>query len=315
MTGILVVIRLKQVGIDDVVLLEKKDSVGGTWRENTYPAVACDVPGHAYTYAFEPNPEWSSLFAPGAEIHQYFKDVCRKYDVDRHIRYGETVTGCVYQDGRWNVKTQSGGHYACDLLFAATGMLHRPVTPDFPGRESFAGVQMHSAEWDHSVDMRGKRIGVVGNGSSAAQLIPELIDTEGTAVSVFQRTAQWMVTMPNRAYTEKQRRRFRTSPRALARTRRLSLLLFEFGTAALTSDGFFMRMLHRLMAWNGRRYLNSAIKDPELKKKLTPDYTFGCKRVVINSTFYPAIQKPNADRKSTRLNSSHSQQSRMPSSA
>jgi len=294
MTGIALVIKLKAAGINNITLLEKGESVGGTWRENRYPAVACDVPSHAYAYSFEPNPDWSNFFADGKEIHEYFKKVYLKYGVDKHTRLNEGVTSCVYQNNRWTVKTTKNLTYDADLLFAATGMLHKPNYPAIVGLESFAGVSMHSARWDTTVDMKGKRIGVIGTGSSATQLIPELIDTQGTHVTVFQRTAQWLVDAPNHAYNKQDKDRFRKKPSRMKLVRFLSLSVYAQATAALVADDWWARFMHSIFAWNGRRYLNKSIKDPALRAKLTPDYKFGCKRVVMNSTFYPAIQKPNA---------------------
>jgi len=294
MTGIMLVIKLREAGIINVTLLEKKESVGGTWRENTYPGVACDVPGHAYTYSFAPNPEWSSLFAPGSEIHQYFIDVYHKYGVDTCTRFNEAVTSCVYQDGKWKLESSQGNTYVADLVFAATGMLHHPVIPDFEGLDSFTGVTMHSAQWDHSVQLEGKRIGVIGNGSSGAQLIPELIDKADTDVTVFQRTPQWLVKVVDKPYSEQDKERFRNKPAAMQRVKDGALFVYGKGTAALASDSPWYRLIHKAMAWNARRYLKQSIKDPELRAKLTPDYKLGCKRVVMNATFYDAIQKPNA---------------------
>lgn len=294
MTGIGLVIKLKQAGINHITVLEKAESVGGTWRENRYPGVACDVPSHAYTYSFEPNPEWSNFFAYGPEIHEYFKKVYFKYGVDKHTHLNEGVTSCVYQNGKWVVKTTQNKTYEADLLFSAAGILHKPAYPDIPGLDNFAGVCMHSARWDTSKNMKGKRIGVIGTGSSAAQLIPELIDTEGTDVTVFQRTAQWLVDAPNREYNAKDKERFRKKPSRMQLVRNLSLTVFAQGTSALVSDSWWGRLMHGIFAWNAKRYLNNSIQDPILRAKLTPNYKFGCKRVVMNSTFYPAIQKPNA---------------------
>ncbi len=255
MTGIMLVIKLREAGINNVTLLEKKDSVGGTWRENTYPGVACDVPSHAYTYSFAPNPQWSSLFAPGHEIHKYFDRVSKEYSVQDCIRFNEGVTRCDYSNGKWMVESSRGNRYEVDLLFAATGMLHKPVVPDISGKDSFKGEQFHSAEWDHSTELKGKRIAVIGTGSSAAQLIPELIDTKGSEVNVFQRTPQWIVKTRNKPYSDKQRQHFEKNPAKVARTKRFALMIFEKGTTALTSDKFFDRIMHKLMAWNASSYL------------------------------------------------------------
>jgi cation diffusion facilitator CzcD-associated flavoprotein CzcO len=294
MTGIGLVIKLKAAGITNITLLEKAETVGGTWRENRYPGVACDVPSHAYTYSFESNPEWSNFFAYGKEIYDYFKKVYMKYGVDKHTHLNEGVNSCVYQNGKWLVKTTKDKTYEADFLFSATGILHKPVYPDIPGLDTFAGTSMHSSCWDNSLDLKGKRIGVIGTGSSATQLIPELINSEGTDVTVFQRTAQWLVEAPNKEYTEADKKRFREKPSRMNLVRNISLAVFAQGTSALVGDSLWDRFIHSLYSWNARRYLKSAIKDPVLRARLTPDYKFGCKRVVMNATFYPAIQKPNA---------------------
>lgn len=294
MTGIGLVIKLKAAGITNITVLEKAETVGGTWRENRYPGVACDVPSHAYTYSFEPNPNWSNFFAYGKEIHEYFKNVYQKYGVDKHTHLNEGVTSCVYQNNKWIVKTTQNKTYEADLLFSAAGILHKPVYPNIQGLDSFAGVSMHSARWNVNMDMKGKRIGVIGTGSSATQLIPELINTDSTDVTVFQRTPQWLVDAPNKEYNENDKKRFREKPSRMQMIRNISLGVFAQGTSALVSDNLIGRIMHSIFAWNARRYLKNAIKDPVLRAKLTPDYKFGCKRVVMNSTFYPAIQKPNA---------------------
>lgn len=294
MTGIMLVVKLRQAGINNVTLLEKRSAVGGTWRENRYPGVACDVPAHAYTYSFAQNPDWSGMFAPGDEIQRYFDRVFREQKVDEVTRFDSEVTSAVYNDGVWTVETSQNETLTADLLFAATGMLHKPVTPDFEGKDSFAGASMHSAEWDDSVDLSGKRIGVIGTGSSAAQIIPELINRGDTEVTVFQRTPQWIVKLENKLYSDKQKAKFRADPAKVERAKKLALWVFEQGTTALTSNKTFDKIMHKLMAWNAKRYINAEIKDPELRAKLTPDYKFGCKRVVMNATFYPAIQKSNA---------------------
>jgi len=294
MTGMGIAIKLRQAGITNIRIFEKAESVGGTWRENRYPGVACDVPSHAYTYSFEPNPNWSNFFAYGPEIHDYFKRVFTKYKLDDITHFNEGVTGCRFENGQWTVKTSQQKNYVADLLFSATGILHKPAYPNIPGIETFGGIAMHSARWDTSSEMKNKRIGVIGTGSSATQLIPELINTQGTEVTVFQRTAQWLVDAPNRAYDEKDKKRFRQKPSRMNLVKNISLTVFAQGTNALVSDNFWGRIMHGVFAWNARRYLKNSIADPVLRAKLTPDYKFGCKRVVMNSTFYPAIQKPNA---------------------
>ncbi|HEY9037077.1 MAG TPA: NAD(P)/FAD-dependent oxidoreductase [Pseudomonadales bacterium] len=296
MTGIAVVIKLRQAGITNVTLLEKAQTVGGTWRENRYPGIACDVPSHAYTYSFEPWPEWNKMFADGSQIFQYFKMVYEKYGVDQCTKLNEGVTSCVYDDNsqQWTVKTTQGNTYVADLLFSATGILHKPAFPDIKGLDTFKGISMHSSQWRDDVDFKNKKIGVIGVGSSAVQLIPELINTAGTEVTVFQRTPQWIVHVDNKVYDDKAKQRFREKPSRMMRVKNISLRIFQQGTTALTGDSWWDKLMHKLFAWNSRRNLAQRVKDPVLREKLMPKYKFGCKRVVMNGTFYDAIQKPNA---------------------
>ena len=296
MTGILVAIKLKEAGISNITVIEKKDSIGGTWRENTYPGIACDVPSHAYTYSFAPNPNWSSHFPHGGEIHQYFSNVFTRYGIDKLTRFNETVTSCIYGDDsqQWTVQTSKGDTLTADLVFSACGLLHHPKFPEVPGYDDFTGPKFHSAQWDHDVELKGKRIGIIGTGSTACQIIPELVKLEGSDVTVFQRTPQWTVSMGDRDFSEDEKRRFAKQPWRMKLIRWLSKTIYSLGTAALTGDGWFDRQCHKLMAKNGRDTLNKAVSDPELRAKLTPDYKFGCKRVVISSKFYGAIQQANA---------------------
>lgn len=295
MTGILVAIRLQAAGITNITVLEKAASVGGTWRENTYPGVACDVPSHAYTYSFEPNPQWSSHFPAGSEIHQYFQQVVSRHGIERYIRFNEAVTSCRYDaaEKKWHVESAKA-RYTADLLVSATGILHQPNIPAFDGLDDFAGDCFHTARWDHRVSLEGKRIGVIGTGSTASQVIPELVAMSGTQVSIFQRTAQWTVSMADRPFEDWEKQRFAKQPWRMRLIRKLSAFVYSRGTAALAGDSWFDRLSHKVMAWNGRKTLRDAVADPELRARLTPDYTFGCKRVVITSKLYPAMQEPNA---------------------
>ncbi|CAN0605970.1 unnamed protein product, partial [Ectocarpus sp. 12 AP-2014] len=162
MTGILMAIRLREAGITDVTILEKAEKLGGTWRENTYPGVACDVPAHMYTYSFAPNPDWSHRFAPGSEIQGYFEDVARRYDITDRVRYDEAVTQCHYVDGHWELETSKGASMRADFVVCATGILHHPAYPDIPGLKEFEGACFHTARWDHTAELEGKRVGIIG---------------------------------------------------------------------------------------------------------------------------------------------------------
>lgn len=289
MSGMLMAIKLLRAGIRDFVIYEKSTSVGGTWRENRYPGVACDVASFSYCYAFEPNPEWSHRFSPGPEIRRYFERVAEKYGLLPFIRFGTEVRSAVWSDGAWQVETTAGDSERFDVMVAATGPLHHIKYPDIPGLDSFAGKAVHTAAWDEQLDLRGKRVGVIGTGSSAVQLTAPVAEL-AAKLTLFQRTAQWIMPTPNPRY----------SPLAIELKRRfpvlgrLTRLLYDwvgeqFGQAAL-ADGWRRRMVD----WMCRRNLAS-IKDPELRRKLTPDHKAMCKRMIVSDTFYPALQRDNVE--------------------
>jgi cation diffusion facilitator CzcD-associated flavoprotein CzcO len=196
MAGVLSGIRLRQAGYEDWVIYEKGDSVGGTWRENTYPGLSCDVPSHIYSYAFEPNPDWSHRFAPGTEIRAYFEGVARKYGVLPRIRFQEEVERLAFEKGRWQLTFKSGKRDEADVVIAATGVLHHPMIPDLEGLGSFQGACFHSARWDHAVPVDGKRVGVIGTGSTAIQITSALVPRVAK-FSLFQRTPQWIAPQEN----------------------------------------------------------------------------------------------------------------------
>ncbi|MEM8499557.1 MAG: NAD(P)/FAD-dependent oxidoreductase [Pseudomonadota bacterium] len=294
MTGLCVAIKLLKAGIRDITIVEKGGKVGGTWRENTYPGVACDVPSHAYTYSFAPNPDWSDFIAHGNEIQRYFHKVFSDFSLGDYTHFNETIVSAEFSDEQWHAESDVGNRWCVDILFAATGILHHPFVPKFAGHDSFAGVQFHSARWNHSINLESKRIAVIGTGSSATQLIPKLIDLPGAQVNVFQRTAQWIVKLESSAYSEKQKAKFRQSPKKIHILKTSILWVYDKATTALTSQSRVHKLLRRLMAWNARRFLNRSVKDTQLRARLTPDYEIGCKRVVMNGEFYDAIQRDNA---------------------
>lgn len=288
-TGMLAFIKLREAGITDVTLIEKADRVGGTWRENTYPGIACDIPAPHYCYSFEPY-VWTHHLAYGGELQDYMEHVGHKYGITQAARFGETVTSCVYRvDGKWQVETSKGDAFSVDMVISATGILHHPKWPDIEGKEDFAGEAWHTAQWRHDVDLAGKRIGVIGTGSTAHQVIPELIN-EGRDVTVFQRTPQWVAPVPNIRFPEWLRRRWQRKPARMgvwkAAYRWLVQSVFINATVGKWLPNKVMNILCRGHLWR--------IRDRDLRSRLTPDYAVGCKRLVINTTFYSAIQKPNA---------------------
>jgi cation diffusion facilitator CzcD-associated flavoprotein CzcO len=203
MSGILAAVRLKQAGLDFTVF-EKADRVGGTWRENTYPGIACDVPSHLYCYSFELNPDWTYLSSPGAEIQSYFEDVAKRYGVEGDIRLGDPVVRCEWQGDCWEVETGSGFVDRFEWVIAATGILHHSKLPDIEGLEQFAGECFHSAHWNHDVPLDGRRVGVIGTGSSGVQITGALAPRT-SHYTLFQRTAQWVVPVAQVEYTAEQK--------------------------------------------------------------------------------------------------------------
>jgi cation diffusion facilitator CzcD-associated flavoprotein CzcO len=291
MAGVLSAIKLREAGLDDLVVYEKAARLGGTWRENTYPGIACDVPSHLYSYSFEPNPDWSHRFSPGAEIEAYFEGVAQKHGVTERIRFGEEVTRCEWRDGRWQLETKTGRRDAADVVIAATGVLHHPKYPEIAGLDSFQGACFHSARWDHSVPLDGRRVGVVGTGSTAVQITSAVVDRVAK-FSLFQRTAQWIAPQENPAYSEAEQEAFRRDPVALRQLRNeMSVAFGMFSTAVVDASSPQMKLLEDVCRAN----LETNVTDPVLREKLRPNYRAACKRLVVSPDFYQAIQRPNAE--------------------
>lgn len=291
MSGILSAIKLREAGLDDVVIYEKADRLGGTWRENTYPGVTCDVPSHFYSYSFAPNPDWSRRFSPGAEIQAYFEDVARRRGVDARIRYGTEITRCTFRNGRWTLEVADGSTDVADVVIAATGVLHHPARPDIPGLDDFAGAAFHSARWRHDVSLAGRRVGVVGTGSSAIQIVGAVVD-ETAELVVFQRTPQWIAPADNPAYGDAERAGFRRHPDTISRLRaEISRSLTDgFANHLADVESPQLRLIHDVCVAN----LETSVRDPVLREKLRPTYRAACKRLIMSDRFYQAIQRPNA---------------------
>jgi cation diffusion facilitator CzcD-associated flavoprotein CzcO len=291
MSGILSAIKLQEAGLDNFAIYEKADRLGGTWRENTYPGLSCDVPSHLYSYSFAPNPDWSHRFSPGSEIQGYFEDVARRYRVDERIRYGKEITRCEFEGGRWKIEMADGSTDVGDFVIAATGVLHHPAYPAIEGLDCFEGTIFHSARWNHDVSLAGKRIGIIGNGSTSIQIVVALVD-EVAELSVFQRTAQWIMPIENPAYSEEQKAEFRKHPEAMEKIRADISRAFTDGFANVLVDAQspVLEAIHAACEEN----LENSVQDPELKQKLRPNYRAACKRLIMSENFYDAIQRPNA---------------------
>jgi len=285
-------IRLKQAGYHHFVILEKNDDLGGTWRDNKYPGCACDVPSHMYSFSFELNPGWSRMFAPQHEIWQYMRRCAGKYGVAAHIRYGCAVERMEWDDtlGRWRIATAAGELYTARAIVSGIGALHVPSIPEIPGADRFAGAAFHSAQWDRSGDLSGQRVAVVGTGASAIQFVPE-IAKHARRVHVFQRTPPWIHPRPDFEIPPAIRDTFAAAPLVMRAFRDGIYWLLE-----ARAVGFAVHP--RLMAplqWIAERHIEHQIGDPALRAKVTPDYTIGCKRILLSSDYYPALTRPNVD--------------------
>lgn len=292
MAGILAAIKLREAGHDNVIIYEKADRIGGTWRENTYPGLTCDVPSHSYTYSFAPNPEWSQIMPPGAEIQKYFEGIVRDYRVN-NIEFNQEVVRCEFDGKAWELETATGKTDTADFVIAATGVLHHPHFPVIKGAESFEGALFHSAQWDHSVPLDGKRIGIIGNGSTGVQIVSALAD-RAAQLYHFQRTPQWIMPIENRPFTEEEKAAFRNDPELLHHVQNDPTLndnINRFSAAIVDPNSQAMREIEAVVIGN----LENNVSDPELREKLRPNYRVACKRLIFSTDYYEKIQHPNAN--------------------
>jgi cation diffusion facilitator CzcD-associated flavoprotein CzcO len=290
MSGIGAAIHMRRAGVDDFVVLERGSEPGGTWRDNTYPGCACDVPTALYSYSFAPKPDWSRAFAPQEEIRRYLLDVATEHGVADRIRCNADVLTAAWDEDRqrWLVET-SAGDYAARVLVSATGPWSEPVIPELPGLDSFEGKVFHSSRWDHEHRLDGARVATIGSGASAVQFVPE-IQPRVEQLTVFQRTAHWVLPKADRPLGRRAHAIFRRYP-ATQRALRGGL----YGTAeVLGLANRNPRLLAPLQA-AGRRHLRRSVPDPELRRALTPNYTIGCKRLLFSNEWYQALSQPNVD--------------------
>lgn len=288
-SGVGAAIRLLGEGINDFVVLEKASELGGTWRDNTYPGCACDVPTALYSYSFAQKPDWSRMFAAQPEIIDYVRATAERHRIASHVRYSEPVEDACWdeQAGHWLVRSAKGLYHARTLI-ACTGYLHEPQIPALPGLDEFPGKLFHSSRWDHAYDLRGKRVAVIGTGASAIQFVPE-IQPLVAELRVYQRTPQWILPKSDRPIPPLMQRLFRWSW-LLKAWRTLLYAGFEaFGI------GFRRPALLRQVEKLARAHLRRKVKDPVLRQKLTPDYTLGCKRVLLSNNYYRALTRANVE--------------------
>jgi cation diffusion facilitator CzcD-associated flavoprotein CzcO len=290
--GIAAAIELKRHGIDDITILERAPQLGGTWFYNSYPGAACDVPSHLYSFSFAQRRDWSRLCSPQAEIGDYLQEVARAHDVERHIECNRQVTACTWdeQEAHWRIELADGELRQADALVLATGQLNQPAHPPIDGIESFAGHSFHSARWDHDYSLQGKRVAVVGTGASAVQFIPE-VARQAARLTVFQRTGNWFLPRTNRRYPPMVKAAIERIPGVQEFRRKFMFQYCEAITAAIRHP----RTIGRLAGLRSATFMRWQLKDPELRRKVWPDYTFGCKRVLFSSHYLPTLQRPNVD--------------------
>ena len=292
-SGVNAAIRLKEEGIENFVVLERAYDVGGTWRDNTYPGCACDVPSHLYSYSFEQNPNWSRAYSGYSEIQHYIRHCAEKYGVMPHLRFGVEVTGAQYDEvtGIWTIKKETGESLTAKSVISAVGGLVNPRWPNFKGMDSFKGDIFHTARWNHDVDLAGKRVAVVGTGASAIQVVPSIQEKVGS-LTLFQRSAPWILPKPNAAVSDKTKKLFKRFPLAQRMVRNSILFLSEAIFAPLVIlDTPLQNVLQKIASGLIKRQ----VKDPVLRAKVTPDFHIGCKRVLFASDYYPALCQPHVD--------------------
>jgi cation diffusion facilitator CzcD-associated flavoprotein CzcO len=293
--GIGAAIQLKRLGYDDFVILEREDDLGGTWYVNHYPGLAVDVPTTTYSYFFEPNPNWSRLFTPGPEIKQYADDVADKYDVRRHIRFNTVVQGARWDEDAlvWRVALADGETVIARYLLTATGFLSQPKVPEIPGIETFAGKIIHTTEWDDEYSVDDQKVAIIGTGATAVQLIPELAKRVAD-LTVYQRTPIWVVPKIDVRFGERAKRLFARVPATQRAVRWLTDSIYEvMVSVAVRHYGMFRGRFNISASDLSKLHRFATIRDKELRRRLSPDYDFGCKRPTFSNGYYRAFTKPH----------------------
>jgi cation diffusion facilitator CzcD-associated flavoprotein CzcO len=289
-SGVGAAIKLTQAGVDDLVILERDQRVGGTWRDNTYPGAACDIPSLLYSFSFVANPNWSRAYSPADEIRNHIEDLVDRFDLRRRIRFGTEVDGLSFDEraGVWTVSTTSGRTFTARTVVLASGPLPDVKPPDIRGVDTYTGHTIHSARWDHDYDFTGKRVAVIGTGASAVQIVPELVKQAGF-VKVFQRTPGWVLPRLDIETPAAARTLFAKVPAAQSFLRQALFWGHEASATALVWNSPLTSLVARL----SKAHLRRQVSDPWLRRQLTPDFTPGCKRILMSSDYYPALQREN----------------------
>ena len=291
-SGLCMAIKLRQAGIDDFIILERNTHFGGTWYDNSYPGAACDVESHLYSFSFEPNPNWSRQFSPQQEILSYIEHCVAKYNLAPHIQFHNTVLSAVFdeQSGIWTVTTADNKTFLSRIVISCSGVLSEPAYPNIKGLKNFKGKLFHTARWDKSIDLNHKKVAVIGTGASAIQIVPAIAPLVSN-LFLFQRTPPWILPKPDKVISDFRLNLYRHVP-LMARLYRIRL----YWTHELLAIGFVVKPA--VMKWIGKfalSYLHRKVKDETLRQKLTPDYTIGCKRILLSKNYYPALQRANVE--------------------
>jgi cation diffusion facilitator CzcD-associated flavoprotein CzcO len=291
MSGLCMAIALERAGITDFVIVEKSAGLGGTWWDNRYPGAHVDVPAPLYCFSFESNPRWQRRFAAAPEIQAYMQHCARKYGVEPHLRFGRRITEARFDEdsGRWAIACDDGTRYSARFFVCSTGPLSQPRWPAIPGLADFRGLRLHSARWDASAPLQGRRVAVIGTGSTASQLVPPLAE-QAAQLTVFQRTANWVLPRPDRRYNAIDRALARLPPYAAA-VRAFWYRALEWGRRGFDEGSLARRGMLR----TARAHLHRQIADEALRAKLRPPYPLGCKRLIYSNDFYPALARPNVE--------------------
>jgi cation diffusion facilitator CzcD-associated flavoprotein CzcO len=291
-SGLAMGVKLREAGEDNFVMLERASDVGGTWRDNTYPGCACDVPSNLYSFSFDPNPSWSRLYGTQPEIYAYLRNTARKFDLLRHVRFNANVVGARYDDQRqvWRVTAEDGRQFEGRILVSGMGGLSNPSIPNIPGLNTFEGTTFHSATWNHEFDFTGKRVAVIGSGASAIQFVPQIAPLVDQ-LDYYQRTPAWVVPKDDRPLSDKERADYTQNPWRQRLARYKQYFLMEARFLAFRYKPEWMGLVAKV----AKHKIRQAVKDEALRAKITPDYTPGCKRLLISNDYYPALGRTNVD--------------------
>ena len=297
-SGLCMAIKLRQARRESFLVIEKNDDIGGTWNENRYPGCACDIPSHLYCFSFDLNPEWNRMYAGQQEIWEYLKSCAKRYGLLPHIRLNTPLREATWDEGKglWHVLAGEGMTIDARVLISGIGALHVPKYADLPGIERFAGPSFHSSKWPQDVKLEGKDIAVIGTGASAIQFVPQIAPL-AAKLYLFQRTPAWIIPRPDFSISGKWKQRFRRIPGVMWAFRELLFWRQEIRVLAFLGNRWLRRSLEAI----ARKHLAAQIKDPKLRAALTPNYELGCKRVLVSSDFYPALEKPNVELVTERI--------------